>query len=296
MRIVLYTKSNDKKDLVNQVISEQLNKEAFDDWGNFEKYINTLKVPCQILLDKDSVDDNLYNFVDQYSFHHIICLTSKPCFNDAIGLIKHGSLLATWNDLWNMNWWWNRSLINFERVASDRLNEKSIILSPYSFSTKVNHILHGALWKTLFDIQPLMIKFDGRNSFSRIHLELENFKDIVFRNGDKVPFPIIAQFDFLSELSPYGFKEFMKNFTEFFHEAENVKLFLLSDDSQYAFDKILIPCFENEEYELYKMNLYNIEKLFSDQKSLSQVTLEPEILQKEIVFEHIKIQQRSYQS
>ena len=296
MRIVLYTQTAEHKEYFHQVIPKQLNTETFENWDKFTSYLDTLKVPCQILLDKDCTQANLCEFLDQYSFHHIICLSKTPSFTDSITYIKHGSLLATWEDLWNMNWWWNRSLIHFERVSAKEMNHKSVILSPYSFSTKVNHILHGALWKTLFDIQPLMVRFDGRNTFSRIHLELENFRDIVFRHGEKVPFPIIAQFDYLSEISPYGFKEFMKNFSEFFSKAQDVKLFLLSDDSQYAFDKILVPCFENQQYELYKMNLHNVEKMFSDKKALSQVNLEPEVLQKEIVFEHIKLEQRSYQS
>lgn len=290
MRIITYSVNQEHQKYFQDILCSKLNKTHFDKWESFIEHINNLSIPGQIFLDIDNHptllnEDEIRTFLDKYSFHHIICLSQKVIFSKALKFIGSGSLLTTWSELGHLNWWWNRSMIHFEQSKMQDLAPKSILISPYSYNKVIHQFLERSLWRSLFELQPLMIRFDGRTNFSRLHLELENFRDIVFKNSTTAHYPIVAQLNNLSALSPYGFKEFLKNFTNFFEGAEQVKLFLVSDQHQYALDRALIPCFENENFELYKMNFQNLEEKLKKESNPHEI--QTDLLRKTIAFEHI---------
>lgn len=284
MKIVLYTQSEQSQQLFSQIMPAQLPCHIYTCDKEFTKFLESLKVPCQILLDLEFFSLNIEDFLDKNSFHHIICLKDKVEYELSLQLIKKGSLLTTWSELWSMHWWWNRSLINFEKTTSENIAKKSILLLPHCPQKSYKQFIEQNFWRTLFAHRPLIGKFDGRHSYSRIYSELESFYEMISSQNKPESFQVVAQFDYLSHISPYGFKDFIKRFCEFFKNIDNVKLFLLSDENQYAFDKILIPCFEQEDYHLYKMNLESLEqvaKLHMQEKNIDTC-----------IFEHIKIGER----
>ena len=293
MRIITYSAKKEHQQYFQKTLCPKLNQKNFDHWENFVQYIDSLSIPAQIFLDIDEhpvLSDNpkIINFLEKYSFHHIICLSEKIIFSRAIEFIGSGSLLTHWRELSHLNWWWNRSMIHFKKAEIQDMASKAIIVSPYSYNKNVHQFLERSLWRSLFEVQPLMIRFDGRTNFSRLHLELENFRDIVFKNKATPNYPIVAQFSHLSHLSPYGFKEFLKNFTDYFQQAPEIKLFLLSDQHQYALDRVLIPCFENEEFELYKMNFQNLEEKMKLDSQINDI--HTQLLRKNLTFEHILLE------
>jgi hypothetical protein len=284
MKIVLYTQSENSKSIFNQIIPGQLPSYIYTCHLELKNFLETLKVPSQILLDLESFPINIHDFLTQYNFHHIICIKENVNYELSIALIKRGSLLTTWKDLWSMHWWWNRTLIHFEKTSSDSIAEKSILLLPRSSEQFYRNFIEQNFWKTLFTYRPLIGMFDGRHSYSRIYSELENFHELISSQKKGKSFEVVAQFNHLSHISPYGFKNFLEKFCDFFQQYSNVKLFLLPDENQYAFDKILIPCFETKKYELYKMNIESLE-------DASHIDIKQQSI-KSCIFEHIKIGDR----
>jgi hypothetical protein len=114
MNLVLFTKNPALKDYLRHVLPASLSQVLFEKEAELSSFLADLKIPTQVILDKDTYKKEVRTLIRKFDQHHFICLTIDMNFDAVLHFIRFGAVLITWEQLNLIDWWWNRAQIKFQ--------------------------------------------------------------------------------------------------------------------------------------------------------------------------------------
>ncbi len=258
MNLVLFTKNKELKSFYQELLPPSLSKEIFEDETAFGQFLKNLTIPTQVILDKDSFNGNLIQFISKNKFHHVICTTSQQDATSAMDLIRVGSILIHPKDLISLDWWWNRSMVSFTKKKIVDISGRSVVFIPSTLSSKIKQFLEASLWKIFFNKKPHLLTLDGADSQAKNTDLLEIFlKTMKKKSSEEMMAVAIKNF---TKLSPRSFRQLLAIYRDYENSFETIKLFIYFDSSYENFDRAFDNCSTYLSSQIYRLDLKKLER------------------------------------
>jgi hypothetical protein len=262
MNLVLYTKNEHLNDYFKKSLPPSLSKIFFNQEGPLRSYLKKLTVPTQVILDRDTYQEDLKNLFQKAQVHHVICVTTHVTFEHAIDFIRKGSILIAWSDLKYSDWWWNRSMIEFSKKRIHELKAQSIIFIPYTPVAKIRHFLESSVWRLFFEQKPHLLILDGNDSFEKNNQLLDVFMSTMKRNNSDIPLAISLKN--FHEISPLHFRQLLSIYKNHESSFSFLRFFIYFDSSYSNFDRAFDNCINYVSSSLFRVDYKKLERM-SDQ-------------------------------
>ncbi len=224
--------------LVRKLVPPHLKILLLHSYKELEVTLKTLRIPTQLLIQRDLFEGHESSFMIHNALHHIYFFQEQTSFKETLSFLSHGALLLNWNDLVNNVWWWNKTAIESKKDKDYRF-EKSAIIAWMSSST--------------LDQSSSLIK--------RLAESCSATLGVMHAHDPKVPQDSWIFCQDFDQHSPILQKKFLKDFLA----KHNDKKLILNLKGQTAlFECCLDWVFFLKQKGLYRLGQKNYKSLFSD--------------------------------
>ncbi|NBW57970.1 hypothetical protein EBR43_09380 [bacterium] len=259
MNLVLYTKNDELKEFFKKALPPSLQKEYFNQEAALKDFLKKLTIPTQVILDKDTFTFSLKSFLQQNKFHHVICVSHVLNFHESLELIHLGSIVITWHELTYLDWWWNRSMISFQKRKLEELNHHAVIFIPHTQVLKIRHFFESSIWRLFYQAKPRILTLDGSDHSGKyLDLCLIFFKTMQRHNTQEALAIAVKNF---SAISPMGFRELLKIYKQYEPFFQNLKLFIYFDANHSNFDRAFDNCSTHLNSKIFRLDCKKIERM-----------------------------------
>ncbi|MBM4222861.1 MAG: hypothetical protein FJ161_03580, partial [Gammaproteobacteria bacterium] len=201
IHLVCYSAQAKSLEKFQTLFPPTLNIRFFNDWPEMEGFINTLKIPTQVVIDLQAHPkiDLLPLFFKKNQIHHMICVTPSFEYATWIEYMGYGAALVSFLQLQSLSWWWNRTSIQTVRAEVEKaltgIQPIALMSSP--------HLLQKTHWPTVLTAK----KFRPVHTMSCQEINLHQNPE-AWCKDHQGGLLICTDFD---QVSPHYFREHLKN-------------------------------------------------------------------------------------
>jgi hypothetical protein len=220
---------------------------VFEKESDLTQFLNTLKIPTQIILDQETFHGDLPTFLLKNDFHHTICVQENANYELSLQNLRYGALLIHPSQLNSLQWWWNRTTIMSSKIKGDILPENGVfaVLSPADQRLEKS-------WSQIFTeycahISKECLTFSARN----LHLFQSNAIVQLRENWPTLSTIVVQDLD-----RPFP-RDLRKLLAQLYHESisHNLQIVLDVQSSQVLFESLLDWSTVDSQKGLYRLQL-----------------------------------------